>query len=149
MDQVKIGGFIAKCRKEKNMTQRELADKLGISDKTISKWETGNGLPEASLMVPLCDALGITVNELLTGERITAEEYKERAEETMVALAEMKTEVSSLKRKVGAMDKSAKTGIGFGAVLATVISYHTHASVGWAIVHGILNWAYVIYFLLC
>lgn len=148
MDQVKIGSFIAQCRKEKNMTQRQLADILGISDKAISKWETGRGLPEAGCMAPLCEALGISVNELLGGERIPAEEYQERAEETMVALAEMKTEVGNLKKKVGAMDKGVKTGISFGAVLAMIISYHAYASVGWAVFHGILGWAYVIYYLL-
>lgn len=148
MDQVKIGNFIAQCRKEKNMTQKQLAEVLGISDKAISKWETGRGLPEAGCMAPLSEALGISVNELLTGERIPAEEYQERAEETMVALAEMKTEVKNLKEKVGSMDKGVKTGIGFGSVLAMVISYHAYASIGWAIFHGILGWAYVIYYLL-
>ena len=67
MDQVKIGKFIAQMRKEQNLTQRGLADKLSISDKTVSKWERGRGLPEVSLMLPLCGALGITVNDLLTG----------------------------------------------------------------------------------
>lgn len=55
MDQTKVGRFIAECRKEKNMTQRQLADEIGISDKAISKWETGRGLPEAGYMVPLCE----------------------------------------------------------------------------------------------
>ena len=148
MDQVKIGNFIAQCRKEKNMTQKQLAEVLGISDKAISKWETGRGLPEAGCMAPLSEALGISVNELLTGERIPAEEYQERAEETMVALAEMKTEVKNLRKMVGSMDKGVKTGIGFGSVLAMVISYHAYASIGWAVLHGILGWAYVIYYLL-
>ena len=67
MDQIKIGRFIAKMRKEKPYTQRQLADMLGISDKTVSKWETGNGLPDVSLMMPLCDLLQISVNELLSG----------------------------------------------------------------------------------
>ncbi len=69
MDQLKIGKFIAEERKSKEFTQRELADKLGISDKTISKWERGNGFPEISLLLPLCKELEITVNELLSGER--------------------------------------------------------------------------------
>ena len=70
MDQIRIGRFIAQCRKTGGLTQRQLADGLGISDKTVSKWECGNGLPEVSLMLPLCEALGITVNDLLSGERV-------------------------------------------------------------------------------
>lgn len=68
MNQIKIGKFIAEERKVKKYTQRELADKLSISDKTISKWERGNGFPEVSLLLPLCNELEITVNELLSGE---------------------------------------------------------------------------------
>ena len=70
MDQKKTGQFIAALRKNRNMTQRQLAEKLDISEKTISKWECGNGLPEVTYMQPLCEILGITVNELLMGERI-------------------------------------------------------------------------------
>lgn len=86
MDQVKIGKFIAQMRKEQNLTQRGLADKLSISDKTVSKWERGRGLPEVSLMLPLCGALGITVNDLLTGQRVAEADYQTRAEENMMNL---------------------------------------------------------------
>ena len=86
MDQIKIGKFIAEERKKKGCTQRELADKLGISDKTISKWERGNGFPEISLLLPLCNELDITVNELLSGERLLEVDYKKKAEENMVNL---------------------------------------------------------------
>ena len=86
MDQIKIGKFIAEERKAKKYTQRELADKLSISDKTISKWERGNGFPEVSLLLPLCNELEITVNELLSGERLQAMDYKKKAEENMVNL---------------------------------------------------------------
>ena len=70
MDQKKIGGFIAALRKEKKLTQKVLAQMLGISEKTVSKWECGSGLPEVVYMEPLCDILGITVNELLAGEHL-------------------------------------------------------------------------------
>ena len=70
MDQLKIGRFIQTVRKELKFTQREVAERLHISDKTVSKWETGNGLPEVSLMLPLCGMLGISVHELLSGERL-------------------------------------------------------------------------------
>ena len=86
MDQIKIGKFIADERKTKKYTQRELADKLGISDKTISKWERGNGFPEVSLLLPLCNELNITVNELLSGERLQEVDYKKKAEENIVNL---------------------------------------------------------------
>lgn len=70
MDQKKIGNFIAKLRKEKGMTQRELADILCVSDKTVSKWECGNSLPEITLLGTLCEALDSNVNELLSGEKL-------------------------------------------------------------------------------
>ena len=92
MDQIKSGAFIAQLRKEKGYTQAQLAQMLHISDKTVSKWERGKGMPEVSLMLPLCDALGITVNELLTGEKLTEADYKQKAEENMMELVKEKTE---------------------------------------------------------
>ena len=97
MDQIKIGKFIADERKAKKYTQRELADKLNISDKTISKWERGNGFPEASLLLPLCNELEITVNELLSGERLQEVDYKSKAEENMVNLMK---EAQESKKKI-------------------------------------------------
>lgn len=84
MDQVKIGRFITEQRKQKNYTQRQLADILEISDKIVSKWECGNGFPEVSLLLPLCKELEISVNELLSGERLSEVDYKQKAEENMV-----------------------------------------------------------------
>ena len=86
MNQIQIGRFIAASRKARNLTQRQLADKLGISDKTVSKWECGKGLPEVSLMLPLCASLGITVNDLLSGERVSGTNYPKKAEENMMDL---------------------------------------------------------------
>lgn len=86
MNQIKTGKFIQEKRKQKNLTQKELAEKLNISDKTISKWETGNGLPEVGLMVPLCEILGVSVNELLCGETLQEKEYYQKAEENMLNL---------------------------------------------------------------
>lgn len=91
MDQVKIGNFIKYLRKEKGYTQEQLANKLLVSPKTISKWECGNGIPEVSLMLSLCSELDITVNELLSGCRLKENEYKNKAEENLVkALIEKK-----------------------------------------------------------
>lgn len=92
MDQVKIGKFLSDERKTKGYTQKQLSELLGISDKTISKWECGNGFPEASLLLPLCNELEITVNELLTGERISQQNYKKKAEENMVNMIREKEE---------------------------------------------------------
>ena len=84
MEQEKIGKFIAKLRREKNMTQIDLADKLGITDRAISKWVNGRGMPDLSLMKQLCDELGITVNELLSGEKLDKRDYQERLEENII-----------------------------------------------------------------
>ncbi|MBQ7336765.1 MAG: helix-turn-helix transcriptional regulator [Clostridia bacterium] len=92
MDQVKIGRFIQTARKEQKLTQKEVAEQLSISDKTVSKWETGNGMPDVSLMLPLCSILKISVNELLSGERLDEAQYYKRAEENMMALMNEKKE---------------------------------------------------------
>ena len=92
MDQIVIGKFIASERKRKGYTQRQLADILEISDKTISKWERGNGFPEVSLLLPLCNELDITVNELLSGERVPEEDYQKKAEENMMSMIKEREE---------------------------------------------------------
>lgn len=86
MDQIRIGRFIAESRKSRNLTQRQLADALSVSDKTVSKWECGKGLPEVSLLLPLCAALDLTVNDLLSGERVAAPDYRQKAEGNMMSL---------------------------------------------------------------
>ena len=84
MDQIHIGKFIAKCRKDKKMTQSELAEKLGVTDKSIGNWENGRNMPDLSLFKPLCKELDITINELLSGERLKKEEYQEKFEENII-----------------------------------------------------------------
>ncbi len=88
MDQIAIGKFISQCRKEKKLTQAMLAEKLGISDRAVSKWETGRSMPDASIMLELCELLGITVNDLFNARRINMDNYKEIAEKTMLELRE-------------------------------------------------------------
>ena len=90
MNQEKIGRFIASCRKECGYTQVSLGEKLGITDRAVSKWETGKSIPDASIMLELCNLLKISVNELLTGEHIAMENYKEKAEENLLELQEKK-----------------------------------------------------------
>lgn len=88
MNQIKIGQFIAEVRKKKGLTQGQVADILLVSDKTVSKWECGNGLPNVSLMLPLCDILGISLNELLSGEYVSEEGYRKKAEENIIKIIE-------------------------------------------------------------
>ena len=90
MDQVKIGKFIADCRKRENLTQMQLAEKLGITDRAISKWETGKALPDSSIMLELCSLLGITVNDLLSGEVISVENRNEELEKKLLEMVKQK-----------------------------------------------------------
>lgn len=92
MDQVKIGRFIKECRNNKGMTQQELADKLMVSFKTVSKWECGKGLPEVALMVPLCEILSISVNDLLNGEIVAVSENQAKQEELLLEMIRNKEE---------------------------------------------------------
>lgn len=90
MDQVKIGKFIAQCRKGKNLTQMQLAEKFGITDRAVSKWETGKTLPDSSIMLELCELLGITVNDLLSGEVIKMDHYNKEMENNLLELVKQK-----------------------------------------------------------
>lgn len=121
MDQIQIGKFIAEERKRKNYTQRQLADILQISDKTVSKWERGNGFPEISLLLPLCEELGISVNELLSGERLSEVDYKKKAEEHMVSFIQEKEENKKKWRLTGLVGGIA--GVSFITILLVVIFY--------------------------
>lgn len=84
MNQEKIGKFIAKNRKAKKLTQYELGELLGVTDRSISNWENGKNMPDLSLFKPLCDILGITINELMSGEKIKNDEYNEKLEENII-----------------------------------------------------------------
>ena len=87
MDQIKIGKFIAECRKKQNLTQSQLADKLGITDRAVSKWENGRAMPDSSLMLDLCSILNISVNELLSGEVIDMENSNKKNEQLLLDMA--------------------------------------------------------------
>ena len=84
MNQEKIGKFIASCRKQKNLTQQELAEKLGVSDRTIGNWENGRNMPDLSLFKPLCNELNISLNDLMSGEKVKEKEYQEKLEENII-----------------------------------------------------------------
>ena len=90
MDQIKIGKFIAACRKKAGLTQQQLADKFGITDKALSKWERGIALPDSSIMLELCNTLGITVNDLLSGEVVTMDNYNKHLENNLLEMVKQK-----------------------------------------------------------
>lgn len=92
MDQIKIGKFIAECRKKNNLTQMQLAEKLNITDRAISKWENGKAMPDSSIMLNLCNELKISVNELLSGEMIEMNNYNEKAEQNLLEMKRQKEE---------------------------------------------------------
>ena len=95
MDQERIGKFICELRKEKNMTQQELADKLNVTDRAVSHWENGRRLPDYSLLSELCEVLSVSINELFLGERISNDKYKEKADKM---LAEINTELQKISK---------------------------------------------------
>lgn len=90
MDQQKIGSFIAQCRKKQNLTQSQLAEKLNITDRAVSKWETGRAMPDSSIMLELCNILKINVNDLLSGEIIAMNEYDKKHEELLLEMVKQK-----------------------------------------------------------
>lgn len=92
MDQVKIGRFIAERRKAANLTQMQLAEKLNITDRAVSKWETGKSMPDSSIMPELCDILNISLNDLFNGEVIVMKNYKEKSEKLIIEMAKQKEE---------------------------------------------------------
>ncbi|MCR5154731.1 MAG: helix-turn-helix domain-containing protein [Lachnospiraceae bacterium] len=97
MDMVKIGGFLAELRKEHNLTQAELGEKLGVTNKTISRWETGNYMPPVDMLEELSTMYGLTINELLSGKKLSTEEYREMAESNIKET--LKNSAFSLKEK--------------------------------------------------
>ena len=99
IDQKKTGQFIADIRKEKGLTQRQLAEEIGVSDKAISRWETGRGMPDTSIMPDLCKVLDISINDLLSGQRLSSDDYCGKAEENMVELIKTNEDVKRQGRK--------------------------------------------------
>ena len=101
MDQIKIGKFIAKCRKDNKITQSELAEKLGVTDRAVSNWENGKNLPDVSFFKPLCDELNITINDLLSGEKVEKNVYQEKLEENVFSvMSNVNTKISHIRRSI-------------------------------------------------
>lgn len=116
MDQYKIGRFIAERRKDKKMTQEELGEKVGVTNKTISRWETGRYMPDLDTMPVLCNELGITVNELLSGEKLS-DDYNKQADNNIMDVFEINKSVRQQKC-LGDSLKGFGTGIILGVVYA-------------------------------
>ena len=131
MDQIKTGNYIAGLRKEKNMTQRELAERINVSDKTISKWETGKSMPDLDCIGKLCETLGVSVNEIISGESLSADDYSRKAEETIMTLME-----ENEKNKKGNM---AMTIVGIVMlIIAIIMLFFGGGSMGMAISPALL-----------
>ena len=97
MDQKQVGEFIARRRKELKMTQKELAQKLGVTDRAVSKWENGRCMPDLSLIQPLSCSLKVGVNDLLSGEIIPEKQYRRKSEENIISMAELKYQLNYMK----------------------------------------------------
>lgn len=136
MDQTEIGKFIAKCRKEKQLTQAQMAEKLGITDRAVSKWETGKSLPDASVMLELCGILGITVNELLSGKKVETEDYEKKVDENLIAL-KRKDEDSKAKNAVISILYSAILFIGI--MVCLICDLAISKSLTWSLIPVIIS----------
>jgi len=148
MNYQKIGSFIGAKRREKNLTQEQLAERLGVSNKTISKWENGKCIPDYSVIEKLCEELDITLAELLDGEKKAPDSSSTYNEEQVKSLL-MRVQELEAKSNVNVnVGKSVRSGITFGSALAMVISYTSWHSIGWAILHGALGWIYVVYYMI-
>ncbi len=134
MNQEKIGKFIASCRKEQKLTQEQLAVKLGITSKAVSKWECGKGLPDASIMVELCTILKITVNDLLSGEKVDKEHYQKRLEKNIIDTINYSNKKVSEKNKL-IYEMIMFFGLGFIFIAFTI--YPPDSS--WGSIHSIMG----------
>lgn len=117
MDQRQIGKFIAELRNEKNMTQSELGEKLGVTNKTVSRWENGNYMPDISLITALCTELGISANELLCAQHLKDSEFKMKADENLI---ETLNKIKNIRHEKSIIDFF--TGAGTGIVISCLFS---------------------------
>ena len=134
MNQEKIGKFILECRKEKELTQSQLAEKLGVTDKSISNWENGRNMPDLSLFKPLCEILDISINDLISGERISKDKYQEKLEENII------NTIDYTNKKV--MQKNNIIGIiliSFGIILAITAMTIFPSESSWGSVYSVFG----------
>lgn len=134
MDQEKIGNFILECRKNKKLTQSELAEKLGVTDKSISNWENGRNMPDLSLFKPLCDILEISINDLISGEKVSKDKYQNKFEENLLSTIDYTT------KKI--IEKNNVIGlllIIFGVLLATTAMTIFPSESSWGSVYSVIG----------
>ena len=134
MNQEKIGKFILECRKDKKLTQSELAEKLGVTDKSISNWENGRNMPDLSLFKPLCDILDISINDLISGEKVSKDKYQDKFEENLISTIDYTT------KKI--IEKNNVIGlllIIFGVLLATTAMTVFPSESSWGSVYSVLG----------
>lgn len=150
MEQQNIGKFICAKRKEKNLTQEQLAEKLGVSNKTISKWENGKCMPDYAVVELLCEVLEITIAELLAGKESIPSTPLVCDSAQMDAMLYKQTQLENKVMQLEQQNRreDGQKAIGIGCALAIVISYVKWHSIGWAILHGFMSWGYVIYYLI-
>ena len=144
MDQIKIGKFIAACRKKAGLTQQQLADKFEITDKAVSKWERGIALPDSSIMLELCDTLGITVNDLLSGEVVMVDRYNQEMENNLLEMVKQKQEAD--KRLLAA---EVFIGITATVVLLTLILFATYLPISNGVRIALIALGFVLFFTGC
>ena len=118
MDMIKMGVFLAQLRKEQKLTQAELGDKLGVSNKTVSRWETGTYMPPVEMLQELSTLYGVSINEIVSGERLSADAYKDKAEENIKAVLDAST--FTLKDKIAFFRKKWLKEHVFNIVLAVL-----------------------------
>lgn len=134
MNQEKIGKFILECRKNKKLTQSELAEKLGVTDKSISNWENGRNMPDLSLFKPLCEILDISINNLISGEKVSKEKYQEKFEENII------NTIDYTNKKIS--DKNNVIGtilIAFGIILAITAMSIFPSESSWGSVYSVFG----------
>ena len=134
MNQEKIGKFISECRKNKKLTQSELAEKLGVTDKSISNWENGRNMPDLSLFKPLCDILEISINDLISGEKVAKDKYQDKFEENLISTIDYTT------KKI--IEKNNVIGfllIIFGVLLAMTAMTIFPSESSWGSVYSVLG----------
>lgn len=131
MNQAQIGRFIAACRKEQKLTQAQLAEKLNITDRAVSKWENGKSMPDSSIMLELCQILGITVNELLRGEKITMEHLEAATNETLITLKKKDENHLSFNRIISVIFSAALL---IAVVTCMVCDVALHGTYTWSLI---------------
>ena len=145
MDLIKIGKFIAERRKLKNLTQLQLAEHLHVTDRAISKWECGRSMPDSSIMLALCEVLGISVNELLTGEELNMENYNKQAELNLIQITKEKEESDKRLLAAEVVIGISFTLVFFALLITGILTYKFANLPLWAMIVMIVTAAIILF----